>query len=89
LFGSGDRFQKPRKGILGVVSVLLVLWLGRAGDCEYIDEPLTMVRMLLLNALNREGHCVAGVASEASRSWFWFWSGRGDHAKSGDRNIVR
>jgi hypothetical protein len=87
VFGSGDcwRFQKPRKGILGVVSLLLVV-LGRAGDCEYIDDPLTMDRTLVFHAPNLDGDCVGGVAKEASRSWFW--SGRGDQAKSGDRNMV-
>jgi hypothetical protein len=82
VFVSGDRFQKPRKGILGVFSLLVLVW-GSAGDCEYIDDPLTMDRTLLLNAPNLDGDCVTG---EASRSWFW--SGRGDQAKSGDRNMV-
>jgi len=61
-----------------------MLWLlFIAGDCEYIDDPLTIPRTLLRNALNRDVDCVAGVASKS-----WFWSGRGDQAKSGDRNMA-
>ena len=56
------RFQNPRKGVLGVLMLMLL----RAGDCEYIDDPFTIVRTLLRNALNRDGEC---VACEASRSW--------------------
>lgn len=59
------RFQKPRKGVLGVLMLVLLL---RAGDCEYIDDPLTIPLTLFRNALNRDGFCVAGVLKEASRS---------------------
>lgn len=58
------RFQKPRKGVLGVFMLVLL----RAGDCEYIDDPLTIPLTLFRNALNRDGFCVAGVLNEASRS---------------------
>jgi hypothetical protein len=80
-FGSGEwsRRKIPRKGTLGV------LLLGSAGDCEYTDEPLIIFRMLLWSAPKRDGDCDAGVPNG---SWLWSWSGRGDHAKSGDRNIL-
>jgi hypothetical protein len=80
-FGSGEwsRRKIPRKGTLGV------LLFGGAGDCEYTEEPLIMFRRLLWSAPKREGDWSAGVPNG---SWVWSWSGRGDHAKSGDRNIA-
>jgi hypothetical protein len=47
---------------------LMLVLLLRAGDCEYIDDPLTIPLTLFRNALNRDGFCVAGVLKEASRS---------------------
>tara|TARA_R110002003_G_scaffold112_18_gene9718 strand:+ start:21721 stop:21942 length:222 start_codon:yes stop_codon:yes gene_type:complete len=69
----------PRKGTFGV------LVFDGAGDCEYIEEPLIMFRILLCSAPNRDEDCDAGVPNG---SWFWSWPGRGDHANSGDRNMV-
>lgn len=49
-----------------------------------MEEPLIIDRMLFWKAPNREDDCEAGVANgSALRSC----PGRGDQAKSGDRNI--
>lgn len=74
--GEWSRRKKPRKGTLGLFSVP-----PSVGDCEYIEEPLTMERTLWWSPPKRDELCETGDPSGV-------WSGRGDHLNSVGIGIV-
>ena len=72
------RRRKPRNGTLGV------FWFEGSGDCEYIEEPLTMERTLKCSPPNRGEDVVAGDSAGPNVG---VWSGRGERPNAGVEGI--